>query len=140
MSSPSENQDSASQDKMRKAALEDLFKSRLHGFYKQLTTGYQITEIFFSTFYFQLLTSRCGRDSCDCLFCMSNPGLAKHKVSVTEASILAMQLARQPLVYELTCPELIANNDGSTFVTMFRIMSDYYFVVCLSNIKLKFSE
>jgi len=90
MSSPStESQEISS----RKAALEDLFKSRLHGFFKQLTAG-------------------CGRESCDCLFCKSNPGLANHKISTTEASLLAMQLARQPQVYELTCPELIKNNDG----------------------------
>jgi ubiquitin-protein ligase E3 A len=90
MSSPStETQEISS----RKAALEDLFRSRLHGFFKQLTAG-------------------CGRDSCDCLFCKSNPGLSKHKISVTEASLLAMELARQPQVYELTCPELIQNHDG----------------------------
>lgn len=66
MSSPTTFPENQHTDK--KAAMEELFKSRLHRFYKQLTTGYRLQDCLG-------LILRCGKEGCDGLFCFSNPGI-----------------------------------------------------------------
>jgi len=56
---------------------QNIFKSRVEGYFKQLVNG-------------------CGRTNCDNFLCMSNPAIKKYKLVPNESAVLATRLALLP--------------------------------------------